>query len=301
MKIHGLDPEESDGMHEVDSRTIGRERRTHTGDAFDARPLHQRPELFSPQDIPELRAAKIHEASRLQAVAEMLALLGMLSRQGRLDNDAILSVRGAKLQTGSGSKAAHTQAAHCLPGHLYMDDLRLDYFLESPPNDKGGLHHTYEEGLRSRGFQAITLCRTLRELFERTEVADTSVNQADSHVERFSQYEIGLKELFGITAGMVVNAPDGMRGKSWRTVIDTVSQAWTVYRTEAITKTKLAEQRKQEERDSSRKTATPAEMQKLDMRVLILRCYIDTLCSAQPPRVLFDPGFHDFRRRVMTQ
>src|ERR1700722_18302693 len=67
------------------------------------------------------RQAKWHEANRLNSVAEELALVAVMRKQQVFVGTEKISVVGAQRQFRSGTRADETQAAHCLPGQLYLN------------------------------------------------------------------------------------------------------------------------------------------------------------------------------------
>ncbi|HWB05822.1 MAG TPA: hypothetical protein VG796_22565 [Verrucomicrobiales bacterium] len=285
------------GFHNVDPREDLPDEREHTNRPFDPRPLHRRPNIPK-GGIDYLSAAKIHEASRLQTVAEMLALIGMMTRNGVLTEDACASVCKALRQSGKGRRKAQTQAAHCIPGHILINGIPIDDYLESPPGQHG-LHYTREEFLRKRGFVPHKLCDKIRELFERTEVAATSLNQADSYVENESPVA-GLKEIFGFAVSFMLSSPLGRLYRApWTDVLAALDYAYQFYREQAIVKVRRAEADKMSERNSLHSSASNTEREALDMRVLVLRCFLTTLIAGPPPEVLDQTGFETLRTSVM--
>jgi hypothetical protein len=249
------------------------------------------------ENMKEVQAAKKHEESRLKAIAEMFCILGLLAREQVLDEEAFFTHAGAKEQDGMGSDDRGTQAAHCLPGHLMVDRLRLDDYLRQPPGEKGeGIHETCEEFLRSCHFLPEELCSAVKELFGRTEIAVTALNQADSHVELFSQKEFGLKETFAICAGTVVSGLEhgGLKNADWKKVLLIVTQCWRTYCTMATRKIAAALERKKGELASPKTSVT-----KIKLRIRILTCYHDTVKNAKLPYVLSSPGFEEFRKAIM--
>ncbi len=287
------------GMHIVDSREDLPENRTHSDRPFDNRPLHLRTEVIPAGGIDFLSAAKLHEAKRLEIVAEMLALVGMMTCRGVFDKDALVSVCKALRQNGSGSRVEDTQAAHCIPGHILIDGIPINDYLEAPPGETG-MHHSREEFLRRKGFIPHALCGRVRRLFEYTEVSASSLNQADSYVENESPVP-GLKEIFGFAASFMVSPPLGsIRGKSWPDVVAALGYAYRFYRREALHKVMESESEKMRERGSLHFSASDVQRASLDMRVLVLRCFQTVLTSVDPPEVLTQPGFDQLRRSVMA-
>jgi hypothetical protein len=287
------------GFHDVDPREDLPEQRDHTNRAYDPRPLHQRPELIPPGGIDYLSAAKLHEASRLKTVAEMLALFGMMTCRTVLNEQMTVQVCKALRQSGSGSKSADTQAAHCIPGHILIDSIPLDEHLESPPGEEG-LHYTREEFLRKRGFIPHAFCDKVRELFERTEVSATHLNQADSFVENQADVP-GLKEVFELSLGLVLSPPQGsIRRAGWPDVLKAVNYAWRFYRLHAKQKVEEAEGKKMKERAALHASATNKEREAIELRILILRCFHTVLVAGTPPDVLDVSGFDLLRRSVMS-
>ena len=280
--------DEEFGMHREDDRKNTKDKRAVRDEGG-----------TSLEGMPEARAARTHETSRLRAIAEMYALLGMLAREQVLDDEAFFTHEGAKEQDGTGSDLLGTQAAHCLPGHLMVDRLRLDDYLRQPPGEKGeGVHETCEEFLRACHFLPEDLCGAIGELFGRTEVAVTALNQADSHVELFSQKELGLKESFAVCAGGVSSGMEhgGLVNAKWDKVLHVVTQCWLTYVLMATQKVDKALERKRGELASPRTSIT-----KIRRRIKILECYYETLRAGRLPEVLTITGFEALRSRVMER
>ena len=124
------------------------------------------------------RQAKWHEGNRLNSVAEELALVAVMRKQQVLMGTEKISVIAAQRQFRSGTRADETQAAHCLPGQLYLNSL--------PIYD---LHGEQERLIKGRGirplppFRPLPLFSKLTHLHGRTDVVNIALNSVDSLVE----------------------------------------------------------------------------------------------------------------------
>jgi len=67
------------------------------------------------------RQATWHEGNRLNSVAEELALVAVMRKQQVLMGKEKISVIAAQRQFRKGTHVDETQAAHCLPGQLYLN------------------------------------------------------------------------------------------------------------------------------------------------------------------------------------
>lgn len=263
---------------------------------FDARPLHQRAELMPPGGIPEISAAKYHESARLQAVGELFSLLGILACKGVIEEEAGITVSGARLQHGVGSSDDDTEAAHRIPGQVFIDGLSLDQYVEYPPGSSEAGMHDY---MSSKGFNSQALRDLVRSIFARTDVAMSRVNKTDSLIEN-RHPTVGLKEVLALTAGLAVSSP--LHGKlyraKWYKVQQTAEFAFCYYRERAIVRVKHAEDQKMQERNRLHSTKTAAR-EKVELTILMLRAYLDVLTSAPLPPPVTATGFPVFRARVM--
>ncbi|MBV8276651.1 MAG: hypothetical protein JO170_15520 [Verrucomicrobia bacterium] len=118
------------------------------------------------------RQAKWHEGNRLNSVAEELALVAVMRKQQVLMGTEKIMVIGAKRQFRKGTFADETQAAHCLPGQLYLNSL--------PIYD---LHGEQERLIKERGMKPLPLYSKLSHLHSRTDVVNIALNKVDSLVE----------------------------------------------------------------------------------------------------------------------
>lgn len=132
--------------------------------------------------------ASIHERHRLDSIAEVLALVALLTARKVLIGHETVSVRGAVYQWGQGVSTDATVGAHCLPGQLLFNGSALH---DCP--------HWTPQFLTDRGFKALPLSSKLRNLSARTDVVDSVVNTTDSLLERMGGQR-GLKPQFGAVA-----------------------------------------------------------------------------------------------------
>ena len=137
---------------------------------------------------PELRRQAVgHEMNRLESVAEILGLIGILTARRFLSGHENVSAKAAFFQFGQGVRADATQAAHCLPGDLYFNSIPLRDMADWAP-----------ESLRDRGIKPLPLASKLRNLHARTDVVDQSLNTTDSNLEIMSNGR-GLKHALART------------------------------------------------------------------------------------------------------
>jgi hypothetical protein len=118
------------------------------------------------------RQAKWHEGNRLNSVAEELALVAVMRKQQVLMGTEKISVIAAQRQFRSGTHVDETQAAHCLPGQLYLNS--------HPIYD---LHGDQERLIKGRGIKPLPLFSKLTHLHGRTDVVNIALNSVDSLVE----------------------------------------------------------------------------------------------------------------------
>ena len=118
------------------------------------------------------RQATWHEGNRLNSVAEELALVAVMRKQQVLMGKEKISVIAAQRQFRKGTHVDETQAAHCLPGQLYLNSL--------PIYD---LHGEQERLIKRRGIRPLPLFSKLTHLHGRTDVVNIALNSVDSLVE----------------------------------------------------------------------------------------------------------------------
>jgi hypothetical protein len=289
------------GMNIEDPRRRPPDQREHLPGSFDARPLHQRPELVPAGGIPEINAAKLHETWRLQAVGELFSLLAILACRGVIDELETVEVVKAHVQQGTGSEAQDTEAAHRIPGQVLIGGISLQQYLQDPP---AAASDNVYQFLYSRGFLPDQLQQVVMSIFARTDVAMSRINKTDSLIEN-QHAEVGLKEVLELCAGCAVSSP--LYGKlsvnregrpDWDKAQKTAAYAFQYYRERAIRRVIAAEGQKMGERNKTRSTETAA-LEQLDMAVLILRAYLHVLHTAPDPPPVIATGFHSFRARFM--
>jgi hypothetical protein len=96
-----------------------------------------------------------------------------------------INVVGAKRQFGTGVRMDETNAAHCLPGQLYLNSLPIYE-----------LHGEQERALKERGIKPLPLYSKLSNLHGRTDVVHIDLNRVDSLLESMRGGR-GLKVLLG--------------------------------------------------------------------------------------------------------
>ena len=147
-----------------------------------SRPLNS----YSQPEMALRKQALEHERHRLECVAEMLALVGLMTLKQVLTGNEAVAVEGeAEFQFGQGVKKHGTVGAHCLPGKLNFNGTSLHEKVEWRP-----------DLIEQQGMKPLPLSSKLRNLFGRVDVADASINNADSWVEKMPDQR-GLKFHFG--------------------------------------------------------------------------------------------------------
>jgi hypothetical protein len=126
------------------------------------------PGLYAPGRVSDTD----HETNRLEIVAELVALIGVMVFQKALSGQERVSVIGAFYQDRRGSRSSRTAAAHCLPGHVLFNSMSL----HTMPDWKAGF-------LKQCGLKPLALSSKLRHLFGHTDLVDEVVNQTDSLLE----------------------------------------------------------------------------------------------------------------------
>jgi len=151
-------------------------------DKPDSRPLSS----YSHPELALRKQALEHEQHRLECVAEMLALVGLMTLKKVLSGNETVAVEGeAEFQFGKGVKKHGTVGAHCLPGKLNFNGTSLHEKIE-----------WRAELIQKQGMKPLPLSSKLRNLAGRVDVADASINNTDSWVEKMPDQR-GLKFHFG--------------------------------------------------------------------------------------------------------
>jgi len=99
--------------------------------------------------------------------------VAVMRKQQVLMGTERISVIGAKRQFRSGTRVDETQAAHCLPGQLYLNPL--------PIYD---LHGEQERLIKGCGIKTLPLFSKLSHLHSRTDVVNIALNSEHSLVEK---------------------------------------------------------------------------------------------------------------------
>lgn len=131
--------------------------------------------IDKPRPLPKAKQNRIHERHRLESVAEMLALLGILTMKQVLTGNDAVGVRGAVFQWGEGDKSAKLAAAHCIPGQIKFNGVAL--------HERMVWTEVY---LQEKGIKPLHMDAKLRNVSARTDVVDQVVNQTDSLLEIIS-------------------------------------------------------------------------------------------------------------------
>jgi hypothetical protein len=132
------------------------------------------PLRLAPDPLQALRQqASTHERNRLESIAELLGLIGLLGMKQVLTGREAVTVRGAMFQWGEGSRADRTVGAHCLPGHVKFNGHALHEMPGWTP-----------KFLEEHGLKPLALDSKLRNVSARTELTDVVVNETDSLLEK---------------------------------------------------------------------------------------------------------------------
>jgi hypothetical protein len=166
-----------------------------------------------------LRAqASNHEQHRLESVAEMLALVGVMTVKRVLAGREVVTVQGAVFQWGEGQAEHSSVGAHCLPGQLAFNGQPI---------------HTMqmwtEQFLRERGLKPLALSSKLRNVSARTDVVDRVVNETDSLLEKLGKSR-GLKVRFGGAVHQLMERVLFENPRIPGRLIDLVGMAMSYYR-----------------------------------------------------------------------
>lgn len=162
-----------------------------------------------------------HERNRLEAVAETIGIVGIMTARGLLTGGEIVTVGGAIYQFGKGAREQQVVAAHCLPGQLAFNGQPLHTSTDWSP-----------ALLASCGLKPLPLAAKLRNLSGLTDYVAAIVNQADSLVEIMPGGG-GLKPSFGIAVGRLMRDLAAGRPRDWQSVSTLVIHALEHYRLNA--------------------------------------------------------------------
>jgi hypothetical protein len=236
---------------------------------------------------PELRRqARGHERNRLESVAEALGLIGLLAARKVLSGHELVAIKGAVYQFGSGLRADFTNAAHCLPGHLYFNALPLE-----------GLADWSPVILQQQGIKALAMASKLRNLAARTDVVDQWVNRVDSDVEKMSG-ERGLKRTFARTVERLIGEMTRRPLTGWKAFHRLLAEHVDYYRMHAAF---ACQERCDRYRTELTRTTAPSERETLDFQQLIAQEYLELLQDRgfEPEAVSFN-GFERMLRDVLV-
>ncbi len=182
---------------------------------------HPLPGLLSTAQNPLVvlrEQALMHEQNRLESVAELIGMVGIMTAKKFLTGHESISVGKAIFQYGKGDREAQIQAAHCLPGHPLFDARPL---------------HTAEDwtpGLLEKcQLKPLPLAAKLRNTAGRTDFVDQSVNQADCLIEIITD-ERGIKPGFGRSIHFLQQHLQHRKNPDMQTVWEVTTQAVDFFR-----------------------------------------------------------------------
>ena len=225
-----------------------------------------------------------HERNRLESVAEILALCAILVRQRVLQGTEVVAIKGAVYQYDQGTLANHTQAAHCLPGHLTFNTQSIH-----------DLDRWNQRELSERKIKPIPAAAKLRNLGGRTDVVDARINQTDSFAERMSDAR-GLAPLLARAGYDLIQGRPLARGTDWASVREATWQAFTHYRASAS----LVCEERQDRLTLALPGMTAAEGVKAREKIAILTDYAGVLQGAFQPDCLQGQNFGVLVRDVVA-
>ena len=228
--------------------------------------------------------ATLHERNRLDSVAEILALIAILVRQRVLQGTEVVAIAGALYQYDQGSVANHTQAAHCLPGHLTFNTQSIH-----------DLDRWTQADLTRSKLKPIPIAAKLRNLGGRTDVADARINQTDSFVERMFDVR-GLAPLLARATYGLIQGRALARGADWAAVREATWHAFTHYRATAS----LACEERLDRLTRSFPTLNAAQRTAAGEKMAILADYASVLQGAFQPSCLQGQNFAVLVRDVVT-
>lgn len=165
----------------------------------------------------EEQAAR-HERNRLEAVAEMLGIIAVMTAQGLLTGWELVTVGGAVFQFGKGQRDLQVVAAHCLPGQIAFNGQPLHTTTDWNP-----------AVIARCQLKPLPLAAKLRNLGGMTDYVTAIVNQADSLIE-IMPGDGGLKPAFARAAGRLLRDLVTSRPRDWHIVGAHVGHALEAYR-----------------------------------------------------------------------
>jgi len=209
--------------------------------------------------------ASTHEQHRLEAVAEGMALVGVMTFQKAFSGRETVRVGGAIFQFGRGVRSDNTVAAHCLPGLLEFNSRPL----HTMPNWN-------EAFLKERGLKPLALSSKLRNVSARTDAVDRIVNETDSLLEMM-QNGRGLKPalqhaVYGLMGQFLRRKP-----VSWAAVEELVSESMNYYR---LTAGYVCEERLEDLTKATRFASSGSQLQSLDYKVTVAEKYLEVTQNA---------------------
>lgn len=159
-----------------------------------------------------------HEQHRLEAVAEMIGIIAVMTAQGLLTGWEMVTVGGAVFQFGKGQRDLQVVAAHCLPGQIAFNGQPLHTSTDWSP------------ALIARcQLKPLPLAAKLRNLGGMTDYVSAIVNQADSLIE-IMPGNSGLKPAFARAVGRLLRDLVTCRPRDWLIVGARVTHAFAAYR-----------------------------------------------------------------------
>lgn len=232
----------------------------------------------------EVECAREHERHRLESVAELYCLLGVLSKSGVLGVPSTVTLGKTTYQFGRGVRPDRTEAAHCLPGQLLFDGVRPDDILVQ----KGAAF------LENRGLKAVAITSKIRNLFGRTDLTSREQNDADSDVES-NIGEMGLKAQFpAVTMLMVKDFGGNPERMEWEDVRHAVGRGYQAFRAASLRAAKLAG-----EAIPQKIVKYPGRKASYELRRAILKAFEDECRTLTFPDLISRPGFDALLREVV--
>lgn len=226
-----------------------------------------------------------HERNRLSAVAETLAMVGILAQSKVLSGQEVVTVKGAKFQWVSGTSGI--VGAHCLPGWLSFNGAMIH---ESPS--------WTPDLLQQHGIKALPFDRKLWNLGGMVDLVDATLNKADSDLERMSGAR-GLKSAFERSTQLLMTKLAYRKSDRWETVAELVLDATNHYRSQAVY---ICEERLDWYNDKRTKTLDQTVGDALSAKSGVVVDYLGEVQNrAFTPSAATAPGFGLLLRDVLKQ
>ncbi len=230
------------------------------------------------------RQASLHEEARLDAVAELFGLVGILLHAKVISSPEPVSLGTTVFQFKSGRTDDDTNAAHVLPGQLL--------FSGHMPNEWTAL--CGEDVLRRSGLKPLPIDSKVRNLFGQTDIVKCVVNNADSALEG-KRGGVGLKAVFPQAAAHLVTLLRHRPASDLEGVRQAAHEAYTYYRGHAHG---ICQQVRDKAQEKMR--TTPGRQAYYQERCSLVDAFAAVLNSRTMPAPLRQPGWRQLVSDVVS-